>query len=178
MAGTTIELLKDYLPKYGWPAFQVIEDTLAEGKILTGWHSEFVDETRVMFVALDHQKNTMLVAVPAVVSAPQQEMPIGQLADVLMALGFANFALPMGGFAYDPRDGEIRFECGVPIDGATLTFEQFAHILNTSVTAVSYWAPRLNAVAGGVRTSTNVVESFLGHVADFAGTGELAGTTS
>ena len=166
---TTIGLLTGYLPRYGWPGFQVIEDTREGGKILTGWHSQFVDESRVMFIALDHGQNTLLLAVPALVSAPQETMPIGQLADVLMALGFANFALSIGRFAYDPRDGEIRFEIGMPIDNAAITFEQFAQLLSVAQAAVSYWAPRLNDVAEGERSGDAVVGSFLAHVTEFEG---------
>lgn len=168
MAQTTIALLTQYLPRYGWPAFAVVEDTPQGGKILTGWRSPFVDEQRVMFLALDHRANVLLVVVPALVSAPQERMPIGQLADVLTALGFANYAMSAGRFAYDPRDGEIRFENDVPIDNAELSFEQFQHVMNAAQSAVTYWAPRLHDVAVGQRTGADVVESFFRHVEEFA----------
>ena len=166
---TTIDLLASYLRKYGWSAFQVIEDTSDGGKILTGWHAQFVDQSRVMFLAVDHRQDMLLLVVPALVSAPQEKMPIGQLADVLMALGFANFALAIGRFCYDPSDGEIRFETGVPIDSAALSFEQFSPLLNAAQAAVGYWAPRLKDVAESKRTGDAVVESFLGHARDFPG---------
>lgn len=166
---TTIDLLTGYLQKYGWSAFKVIEDTPEGGKILTGWHAQFVDQSRVMFLAVDHRQNMLLLAVPALVGAPQEKMPIGQLADLLMALGFANFALAIGRFCYDPRDGEIRFETGIPVDDTAITFEQFSHLLNAAQAAVGYWAPRLKDVAEGKRTGDAVVESFLGHARDFTG---------
>jgi hypothetical protein len=168
MEKTTIQLLTQYLPKYGWPAFKVIEDGPTGGKILTGWGSPLVGESRMMFISIDHRQNTMLVVVPALVSAPQERMSIGQLADVLAALGFANFALSIGRYCYDPSDGEIRYEIGLPIDAAEITFEQFEHLMNIAQAAVTYWAPRIKAVADGERTGASVVQSFLGHVQEFA----------
>ena len=168
MERTTIELLTEYLPRMGWPAFAVVEDTPEGGRILTGWHSPFVNEQRVMFMALDHRNNTLQVVVPMLVSAPQEAMPVGQLADVLTALGFANYAMSTGRFSYDPRDGEIRFEFGMPVDNAVLSFEQFQHMVTAAQFAVLYWAPRLADVADGTRSGESVVESFVGHVKDFA----------
>jgi Putative bacterial sensory transduction regulator len=168
MAQTTVALLTQYLPRYGWPAFAVVEDTPDGGKILTGWRSPFVDEQRVMFLALDHRANVLLVVVPALVSAPQERMPISHLADVLTAVGFANYALSTGRFAYDPRDGEIRYEYDLPVDNAEISFEQFQHILNAAQAAVMYWAPRFQEVAQGARTGGAVVDSFFQHVAAFA----------
>ena len=166
---TTIDLLTGYLPRYGWPGFQVVEDAPEGGKILTGWHSQFVAEARVMFITVDHKANLLHLIVPALAGAPQDQMPIGQLADVLTAIGFANYALPLGSFEYDPRDGEIRFSVGFPIDDSAISFEQFQHLLNGAQAAVTYWAGRLKDVAGGKRTGDAVVESFLGHAREFAG---------
>lgn len=167
MGQTTIELLTGYLPRYGWPGFQVMDSGPDGGKILTGWHSQFIDESRVLFIELDRQSNTLLLVVPALVSAPQERMPISQLADVLTALGLANFALSFGRYAYDPRDGEIRFEIGIPIDNAEISFEQFAHLLNVAQAAVTYWSPRFNDVAEGKRTGASVVDSFIGHAKEY-----------
>jgi hypothetical protein len=167
MQKTTIELLSEYLPKYGWPAFKVVEQSPDGGKILTGWKSPFIDDPRLMFIAVSHSDNTFSMVAPMLVSAPQGAMPIGQLADVLTAIGFANFALSLGRFAYDPRDGEIRLEFGMPIDDAELTYEQFEHLMNVAQATVGYWAPRIKDIADGGRTGASVVNSFLGHVAEF-----------
>lgn len=164
---TTIELLTGHLTRYGWPSFTVIESGPDGGKILTGWHSPLLDDSRMLFIELDHRSNTLMLVVPALTVAPQERMPIGQLADVLTALGFANFGLVFGRFAYDPSDGEIRYNVGVPVDHAEITFEQFAHVLNVAQGAVSYWAPRLQDVAGGKRTGGSVVESFIRHAKEY-----------
>ena len=167
MKKTTLKLLTEYLPKYGWPAFQVVDDTTDGGKILTGWSSPFISEPRLMFISVSHSQNTFNVVVPMLVSAPQEEMPIGQLADVLTAIGFANYALALGRFAYDPRDGEIRLEFGIPIDGAAITYGQFEHVMNVAQASVMYWAPRIKDIAEGGRTGGSVVASFLDHAAEF-----------
>jgi hypothetical protein len=122
-----------------------------------------------MFITVDHKANLLHLIVPMLASAPQGQMPIGQLADVLTAIGFANYALPLGSFEYDPRDGEIRFSVGVPIDATAISFEQFQHLLNGAQAVVTYWAPRLNDVSAGKRSGDAVVESFLGHARDFSG---------
>ena len=169
MQRTTIDLLTDYLPKYGWQGYKVVEERPGGGgRILTGWVSPLAGSGRVMFLDVNHGKNTLLLVVPAVAIAPEESMPIGQLADVLTALGFANFALAIGRFAYDPSDGEIRYEYGMPIDATAISFEQFQHMINGAVAAVTYWGPRLKDAAEGDRTGESIVESFLGHARDFA----------
>lgn len=167
MEHTTISLLTEYLPRYGWPGFKVVEDTAAGGKIFTGWVSP-VGGVRPLFLTIDHRNETLTLVCPALAAARQDEMPVGQLADTLTALGFANFALQMGRFCYDPRDGEIRYEYGMPLAGARLTYEQFEHIMNAAQAAVTYWAPRIKDAAFGERSGASIVDSFLGHVAEFA----------
>lgn len=167
MERTTIKLLTKYLPRYGWAAFNVVEDTAAGGKILTGWGSP-IQGVRPMFITIDHQKDTLLVVCPALATAPQDAMPVGQLADTLTAVGFANYAMLLGRFCYDPQDGEIRYEFGMPIGGAQMSYEQFEHMLNATVAAVTYWAPRIQEAAMGARTGDSVVQSFLSHAAEFA----------
>jgi hypothetical protein len=164
---TTISLLTEYLPRFGWPGYKVVEDTPAGGKIFTGWVSP-VGGVRPMFLVIDHGEETLTLVCPALAAARQDEMPVGQLADTLTALGFANFALQMGRFCYDPRDGEIRFEFGMPLAGARLTYEQFAYMLKAAQAAVTYWAPRIKDAAQGERSGADIVKSFLGHVAQFA----------
>ncbi len=168
MEKTSIELLTEYLPKYGWRGYKVLEDTPRGGKVLTGWASP-LGNVRPMFISIDHGQDVMLLVCPALAMAPQDEMPVGQLADVLTALGFANFALTIGRFCYDPRDGEIRFEFGMPIGASTLSYEQFERMLNTTKAAVGYWAPRFKDAAAGDRGGISIMESFIQHVADFAG---------
>jgi hypothetical protein len=167
MTTTTIALLTEYLPRYGWPGFTVVEDTPAGGKIFTGWVSP-VGGVRPMFIVLDHRTETLLLVCPALAAAPQDAMPVGQLADTLTALGFANYALQLGRFCYDPRDGEIRFEYGMPVGGAQLSYEQFAFMMNAAQGAVTYWAPRIKDAALGERSGASIVDSFLGHAAQFA----------
>ena len=167
MERTTIKLLTEYLPRYGWAAFNVVEDTTAGGKIMTGWGSP-IGGVRPMFITIDHQKDTLLVVCPALAAAPQDAMPVGQLADTLTAVGFANYAMLLGRFCYDPQDGEIRYEDGMPIDGAQMSYGQFEHMLNATVASVTYWAPRMQEAAMGARTGDSVVQSFLGHAAGFA----------
>ena len=166
MSGTTnIKDIGAYLERFGFKNYKIIADGPEGGQLLTGWDGKF--GKYVSSIEVNHKTNTMLFVVPGIAAAPRDQIPPGRLADILMAVGFANYALLIGRFAYDPNDGEIRYNYVIPIDNAALTFEQFAHVMAATVQTVDYWAPRLRAACEGARTGESVVESFMGHIAGF-----------
>ena len=159
--GLNGKLIGAYFKKYGWDKFQVLQDGGGETKVLTGWASPA--GAHALFVAVDQAKNTALVVVPQLAKAPREDFGPSDLADILMALGFANYQLLLGKFSYDPADGEIRFEYTFPTDGAKMSYEQFAHIIRATTASVEYWAERITDACEGRRSGESLVESFLSH---------------
>jgi hypothetical protein len=164
MSTTTIKDIASHLERFGFKNYKIIEDTAEGGKLLTGWDGKYVSALEV-----NHRTNTLQFIVPGIAAAKRDEISPGRLADILMAVGFANYALLIGRFAYDPNDGELRYNYVMPIDNASVTFEQFNHVMSATVQTVNYWAPRLRTACEGVRTGESVVESFIGHIAGFKG---------
>jgi hypothetical protein len=76
--------------------------------------------------------------------------------------------LILGKFAYDPRDGEVRFSVDVPIDGNDLSYEQFQHCILVVVKTVEEYAPKLKAIAAGEKTAQQLLEEELGSEAEMA----------
>jgi hypothetical protein len=75
--------------------------------------------------------------------------------------------LILGKFAYDPRDGEVRFSVDVPIDENDLSYEQFQHCILVVVKTVEEYAPKLKAIAAGEKTAQQLLEEELGSEAAF-----------
>jgi len=163
------KLIAAHLKHHGWAKFQVIEDTAEMTVIHTGWKSDLDDKVpHNLSIHVNRNRSVMLFKVPQLASAPPESMSPGRLADLLMAIGFANFALALGRFSYDPSDGEITFEYGFPFHNASISPEQFGHILDAFTHTVGYWGPRVNDVCGGERTGETVMESFIGHARGFS----------
>ncbi len=161
--GVNAKLMAAYLKRYGWEKFELVSDSANDTKILTGWVSQAGSEPHVLFIALDQSKNTALFIVPQLAKAPREDFGPSELADILMALGFANYRLLLGKFSYDPADGEIRFEYTFPTDGSKMSYEQFSHIIDAVTSSVEYWAERITDACEGRRSGESIVESFLGH---------------
>ena len=159
---TSIKDIAGFLERFGFKGYKIIEDTSDQGKLLTGWDGEYVAA-----IEIDHNTNTVLFVVPAIASAKRDEIPPGRLADILTAIGFANYALLIGRFSYNPSDGELRYDYAMPIDDAKITYGQFNHLMLATVQTVNYWAPRLKSACEGARTGESIVDSFLGHIGQF-----------
>lgn len=72
-------------------------------------------------------------------------------------MGFINYRIILGKFAYDPRDGEVRFSVDIPIDENTVTYEQFEHCLGVAVKTVDEYAPKLRAIVKGQKTADEFI---------------------
>lgn len=161
-SSTSIKDIAGFLERFGFKGYKIVEDTSDRGRLVTGW-----DEKYVAAIDIDHSTNIVLFVVPGVASAKREDIPPGRLADILMAIGFANYALLIGRFSYDPSDGELRYDYAMPIDDAELTYGQFNHLMLATVQTVNYWAPRLKTACEGARTGESIVDSFLSHAAGF-----------
>jgi hypothetical protein len=165
----TLELLKGYLERFGWSRYKAVDEPFEkEGVIYTGWRSSEAPEGYNMAIDPMVEKNCLSFRVPKVLVAPRDTTPAERLAELLMAMGFINYRIILGKFAYDPRDGEVRFSVDVPIDENDLSYEQFQHCILVVVKTVEEYAPKLKAIAAGEKTAQQFLEEELGSEAEMA----------
>jgi len=163
----TLELLKGYLERFGWSRYKVVDEPFEkEGVIYTGWRSSEEAEGYNMAIDPMVEKNCLSFRVPKILMAPRDTTPTERLAELLMAMGFINYRIILGKFAYDPRDGEVRFSVDVPIDENDLSYEQFQHCLGVAVKMVEEYAPKLKAIAAGEKTAQEFIDEELGGEAE------------
>jgi hypothetical protein len=165
----TLELLKGYLERFGWSRYKAVDEPLEkEGIIYTGWRSSEAPEGYNMAIDPMVEKNCLSFRVPKVLVAPRDTTPAERLTELLMAMGFINYRIILGKFAYDPRDGEVRFSVDVPIDENDLSYEQFQHCMGVVVKMVEEYAPKLRAIVAGEKTAQQFLEEELGSEAEMA----------
>jgi len=154
----TLELMKQYLERFGWHRYKAVEEPMEkEGIIYTGWRSSPEAEGFSLSIDPMVEKNCLSFRVPQIMTVPLDETPAERLKDLMVAIGFINYRIIMGKFAYDPRDGEIRFSVDIPIDENTVTYEQFQHCLRVAITMVEEYAPKLKAIADGRKTAKDFI---------------------
>lgn len=112
------------------------------------------------------EKNCLSFRVPKVLVAPRDTTPAERLADLLLAMGFINYRIILGKFAYDPRDGEVRFSVDIPIDENDLSYERFQHCLGAAVTCVEEYVPKLKAIVAGEKTAQQFLDEELAEEAE------------
>jgi hypothetical protein len=165
----TLELLKGYLERFGWHRYKAVDEpSEKEGIIYTGWRSSEAPEGYNMAIDPMVERNCLSFKVPKVLVAPRDTTPAERLAELLMAMGFINYRIILGKFAYDPRDGEVRFSVDVPIDENDLSYEQFQHCMGVVVKMVEEYAPKLRAIVAGEKTAQQFLEEELGSEAEMA----------
>ena len=165
----TLELLKGYLERFGWSRYKAVDEPFEkEGIIYTGWRSSEEAEGYNMVIDPMVEKNCLSFRVPKVLVAPRDTTPTEQLADLLVAMGFINYRIILGKFAYDPRDGEVRFSVDMPIDENDLSYEQFQHCLGVTLKMVEEYAPKLKAIVAGEKTAQQFLEEELRGEAEVA----------
>ncbi|MCS7192581.1 MAG: YbjN domain-containing protein [Armatimonadetes bacterium] len=149
----TLDLMKQYLERFGWSRYKAVEEPMEkEGIIHTGWRSS--PDVEGFNLAIDPmvEKNCLSFRVPKILTVSLDETPQERLKDLMVAMGFINYRIILGKFAYDPRDGEVRFSVDIPIDENTVTYEQFEHCLGVVVKTVDEYAPKLEAIVKGKKT--------------------------
>lgn len=154
----TVLLMRDYLERFGWNRYEVVDEPLEEeGLLRTGWRSNPIDDGYVLVIDPMVEKSCLSFRVPEVLSVPLENTPTRILCDLMVAIGFVNYMSILGKFAYDPRDGEIRFSLDVPTDENDFTYAQFAHCLRVVITSVERFAPLFDQI----RTGELTLESFM-----------------
>jgi len=151
--------IQRYLQRFGWSAFKVMEDDGKDCNILTGW-TDPGSVSRMLLITVSGKQTILHFAVPGVVSAPEDAVNPGRLAEALAVLAFANYTGYIGNYSYDPRDGEVQLEYALAIDEAKVTFEQFEHIINSLIVTDGHWTSRIASVVSGESSEESVLKSF------------------
>jgi hypothetical protein len=86
-----------------------------------------------------------------------ESTPRERLSDLWLAMTYINYCIILGKFAYDPRDGEVRFSVDVPIDQNTFTYEQFTHTMGVVIKTVERYAPTLRQIVAGKQTAEQLI---------------------
>ncbi len=117
------------------------------------WRYEMVDEHLVtgfegvlMILSVDEEREILLFESPVI---PGRGMPGYRPAkpegerDVGTYLSAVNYRLALGAFTRDHHDGEIRYECSVPVSGGILSLEQLEQVIGVTLAAISVRGPTI-----------------------------------
>lgn len=162
MSNVTLKMLTDYLERFGWSRYQAVDEPFEqEGIIYTGWHNVPDGPSYRLTIDPMVERGCLVFRVPNLLEAPQDENP-ERLADLTKVIGYINYRIILGKFAYDPRDGEVRFSVDVPIDENTFTYAQFLHVMRVVIETTEIYAPRLQAIWAGELTAQQFIEQDIG----------------
>lgn len=155
----TVELIEQYLERFGWEQYMAVpEPKEKEGVVLTGW-AGLGDEGHRLAIDPIVEKGMLLFKAHRVLEAPPDETPADRLNGLLLVLGALNYKHVMGGFAYDPRDGEVAFKLGMPVYSDDLEYEDFEHCLKAVIAAVEVDGPKLKAIVDGTKTPPEILSA-------------------
>jgi hypothetical protein len=147
----TTDLVEKYLDRHGWRKHMAQEESgEKEGIVITGWRSPVSEGTALLIDPVFEKKSLRFMA-SGILKAPPSTTSSEHLNGLLMAMCLLNRQLIMGKWTYDPSDGEVRFDLGVPTDDDDLSFEAFEHCLKTVVAAVDVYGGDLRSLANGTK---------------------------
>ncbi|MDH7502734.1 MAG: YbjN domain-containing protein [Verrucomicrobiota bacterium] len=159
MTRVTLEMMKECLNRFGWRNYKAAQEPLEkEGIIFTGWQSPEHEECYILTIDPMVEMGCLSFRVPEVLKASAEDVPTKRIANLCFAIGYLNYRLLLGKFAYDPSDGEVRFSVDIPIEENTFTYEQFVHCLGAAVHSVEKYAPALRRLAEGEQTTDEFIE--------------------
>jgi hypothetical protein len=152
-----IDQVTSHLQRYGWSKYQEMEEAgEKEGVVLTGWTMEPNGENHTLAIDPIVEKNVIQFRARNVFKAPPDSTPADRLNGLLLAMGALNYKLIVGGWAYDPRDGEVLFRFGLPLHEGEISYEDFEHCIKVTVAAVELDGARLKAIVEGTKTGPEI----------------------
>lgn len=159
MSNVTLELMMEYLTRFGWRKYKAAQEPLEkEGIIFTGWHSPGHEECYVLTIDPMVELGCLSFRVPQILKALPDQLPNEWIGTLCFAIAYLNYRLLLGKFAFDPSDGEVRFSVDLPIEENSFTLEQFVHCLGAIVHSVEKYAPALRKFAQGEQTTKEFME--------------------
>ncbi|HOK10356.1 MAG TPA: YbjN domain-containing protein [Candidatus Hydrogenedens sp.] len=162
MKHITLQLIKEYLERFGWKNYEAVNEPFEqEGIIYTGWRSS--ENSPVYMVCIDPmiEKKCLSFRTQNLIRAPFDKIPKEQILNLLLALEWINYRIIIGKFAYEPVYGDIRFSIDLPIDENTISYEQFVHSLGLVVEVVETYAPIIVMILEGKVTAERFIQNDL-----------------
>ena len=152
-------LIEKYLDRHGWPKHAAIDESHERvGLVRTGWTSPLASDGHRLIIDPMVEKDMLQFSVRDIATAPTDATPNDRLSALLLVISAINYKLIMGGFAYDPSDGEIVFKLGIPIASDDFRFEDFERCLSVITVAVDLYADNLRGVIEGTKTAQDVLD--------------------
>lgn len=159
MKKITLQLIMEYLERFGWKNFEAVHEPLEqEGIIYTGWRAS--EHSPVYMLSIDPmiEKKCISFRTQSLIQAPYGQTIQDRLLDLLLALHWINFRIIVGKFSYEPLRGEVRFSIDLPIDENTLSYEQFVHSLGLIVEIVETYVPLIKKIKNGELSAEQFIQ--------------------
>ena len=152
----TVRLIEQYLDQFGWRKHTSIDEAgEQEGAVLTGWVGDAGLQHGLVIDPIV-ERGCLIFRVPKVFMAPLDETPGDRLSGLLAMLGLLNYQLLLGRWCFDPRDGEVSFKVGIPIDDG-LGFKGFVRCIGAIAMSVDNDVPTLRDLLEGRTTLAAVL---------------------
>jgi len=153
-----MKVLTQYLERFGWKQYRPEnEPGEKEGIIYTGWRSSPTSRGFDLTIDPIAESNCLALRVYWLAKAPLDGTPPDRLADLMLLLAWLNHRFLIGKFAYDLRDGEVRYSVDLPIDENEVNYPQFEHTLRVITNTVEGWTPRLQALLNGEKRLGDII---------------------
>lgn len=152
----TTELIEQYLEKMGLPHKGVDEPGEQEGVVISALP---VASGEQYLLAVDPiiERDLLRLRVGKILEAPLDATPADRLTGLLLAMTALNYRIPIGGFGFDPNDGEVVLSAGLPINSNDLKFEDFQHAILMLGVVLNLHAADLKAVADGTKQAEDIL---------------------
>lgn len=127
-----------------------------EGLVLTGWRATGGDAYSVEIDPIV-ERDALTLRARGVAIAPPDSTASDRLNGALFAMAAFNYRMAIGGWGFDPSDGEAAFRIGIPIKGRNLEYEDFELALNVLVVAVESQGRALREILAGEKTAQDAI---------------------
>jgi hypothetical protein len=155
----TIDLVKDYLRRYGWSFEEIEEPDEKQGLLVVPWKG-LTGEGHMLLIDPMEEKSALVFRVIGIAKAPLPgQTPADRLNDLLLAMAASNYSTILGGWAYDPRDGEVMFKFAIPVHGAAFEYEDFQHCMAVAQLTVETVGPVMKRILDGTMTAQEFLEA-------------------
>jgi hypothetical protein len=152
----TTELIEQYLEKLGLPHHAIDEPGEEQGIVVTMLPTSPTKQYALLIDPIVEQSR-LRFRVNGVVTAPLDATPADRLSGLLLALLTYNYRIPLGGFAFDPLDGEVMLKYDLPIHGKPLPFEDFKDVVGTLGGVLLAHAADLVAIVDGTKRPEDLI---------------------
>jgi hypothetical protein len=152
----TTELIEQYLEKLGLSHHAVDEPGEQQGIVVTMLPTSPSQQYLLLIDPIVEQSR-LRFRVNGIVKAPLDGTPADRFSGLLLALLTYNYRIPLGGFAFDPHDGEVMLKYDLPIHGKQLPFEDFKDVVGTLGGVLLAHAADLKAIVDGTKRPEDVI---------------------